>query len=92
MDTNEILATVGGAALFAATFLFGGGVHPLRAVVRDRRNIVSFGAGMSAAYVFVHLMPELHSVRSSFSASVSVPMRYEGMAIYYLALVGFLVF
>ena len=75
-----------------ATFLVGGRVHPLRALVRDRRSIISFGAGMSIAYVFVHLMPELHSVRGAFAESVSAPLPYEGMAIYFLALVGFLVF
>jgi len=89
---NVTLATGAGAVLFAATFLFGGHVHPLRAVVRDRRSIVSFCAGMAAAYVFVHLMPELNSARGAFAESVSVPLRYEGMAIYYLALVGFLIF
>jgi hypothetical protein len=47
---------------------------------------------MSAAYVFVHLMPELHGVRRAFTESVSAPLRYEGMAIYFFALVGFLVF
>lgn len=92
MDTAEILQTGAVALLFAATFLVGGRVHPLRSLVRDRRSIISFGAGMSAAYVFVHLMPELHGVRRAFAESVSMPLRYEGMAIYFLALVGFLVF
>ena len=87
-----ILETGAAALLFMATFLVGGRVHPLRAVVHDERSIISFGAGMSVAYVFVHLMPELHDVRSAFAASVSMPLRYEGMAIYFVALVGFLVF
>jgi hypothetical protein len=58
----------------------------------DRRSVISFSAGMSIAYVFVHLMPELHEVRTSFTQSVSIDMYYEGMAIYLFALVGFLVF
>jgi hypothetical protein len=89
---KEIIETGAAALLFATTFLTGGRVHPLRALIRDRRSIISFGAGMSAAYVFVHVMPELHGVRRAFVESVSVPLRYEGMAIYFLALVGFLVF
>jgi hypothetical protein len=47
---------------------------------------------MSAAYVFVHLLPELSKVRHHFVESVEAPLRFEGMAIYFLALVGFLVF
>jgi hypothetical protein len=92
MESAKILQTGAVALLFAATFLFGERVHPLRSLVRDRRSMVSVGAGMSAAYVFVHLMPELHGVRRAFAQSVSAALRYEGMAIYFLALVGFLVF
>lgn len=92
MYTTAIVETGAAALLFIATFIVGGRVHPFRRMVRDRRSIVSFGAGMSIAYVFVHLMPELHGVRSAFAESVSRPLPYEGMAVYFLALVGFLVF
>lgn len=92
MYKKETLESGAAALLFAATFLVGGRVHPLRAWVRDRRSIISFGAGISAAYVFVHVMPELHGARRSFAESISMPLRYEGMAIYFFALVGFLVF
>lgn len=67
-------------------------MHPLRSVIHDRRSFISFGAGTSAAYVFVHLMPELHGVRQSFVEAAGAVARFEGMAIYFLALVGFLVF
>ena len=86
------LATGAAALLFAATFLVGGRVPPLRSLGSDRRSTLSFGAGMSVAYVFVHLMPELHEIRDAFAASVPVPLRYQDMAIYYVALVGSLVF
>jgi hypothetical protein len=89
---NDIFATGTGALLFTAIFLVGGHVHPLRTLIHDRRSIMSFGAGMAAAYVFVHVMPELHDVRRAFAESMSVPLRYEGMAIYFFALVGFLAF
>jgi hypothetical protein len=88
----EILETSAAALLFAAMFLFGGRVHPLRAVVREDRSLVSFGAGMAAAYVFVYAIPELQDARRIFATSVSVVLRYEGMAIYFVALVGFLAF
>jgi len=86
------LATGAAALLFAVTFLVGGRVHPLRGLAFDRRSMISFGAGMAAAYVFVHVMPEIHGARIAFVESVSVHLRYEGMLVYFLALVGFLVF
>jgi hypothetical protein len=89
---REILVTGIAALLFASTFLEGGRARPLRALVGDERSLISFGGGMAAAYVFVHVMPELHSARSSFAQSVSVPLRFEGMVIYFLALIGFLMF
>ena len=92
LESTAIIETGAAALLFAATFLVGGRVHPFRALIRDRRSIISFGAGMSAAYVFVHVMPELHDARRAFVESVSMSLRYEGMAIYFLALVGFLLF
>ena len=91
-ETPLILETGAAALLFAAVFAFGGRVHPFRSLVRDRRTVISFGAGMSVAYVFVHLMPELHGVRSAFAESMSTVVRYEGMAIYFVALAGFLLY
>ena len=92
METNAIVATGAAALLFAITFLMGGRVHPFRSLIRDRGSLLSFGGGMSAAYVFVHVMPELHEARLVFVESVSISLRYEGMAIYFLALLGFLLF
>jgi hypothetical protein len=92
MEITRVVETGPAALLFALTFLFGGRVGWLRRIVRDERAVVSFGAGMSAAYVFVHLMPELHGVRVAFAETASIVLRYEGMAIYVVALVGFLAF
>jgi hypothetical protein len=90
---SAMIAETGAAALlFAATFLWGGRAHPFRRLVRDERTVGSFGAGVAIAYVFVHLMPELHDARRAFAESASTPLRYEGMGIYYLALIGFMVF
>ena len=90
--SSATIETGAAAFVFAATFLVGGRVHPFRSLIRDRRSILSFGAGMSAAYVFVHVMPELHGARRAFVESVSMTLRYEGMAIYFVALLGFLLF
>jgi hypothetical protein len=92
MDTWKIVETGIAALVFAATFLAGGRIHPFRPLVRDERSVVSFCAGMAAAYVFVRVMPELHGARLAFAESMSVPLRYGGMAIYFVALLGFLTF
>jgi hypothetical protein len=85
------IETVFAALLFTGVFLAGGRLHPFRSFMPDRRAMISFGAGMAAAYVFVHLMPELEGAREVFAESASEIVRYEGVAIYFLALVGFLV-
>lgn len=92
MDTQNIVETGAAALLFMTAFLVGARVHPIQSLIHDRRTILSFGAGMSTAYVFVHVMPELHAARRVFAESTSLSLRYEGMGIYFLALLGFLVF
>jgi len=89
---QELFVTGAAALLFATIFLAGRRIHPFRTLIGDRRILISFGAGMAVAYVFVHVMPELHDARRAFVTSVSVLLRYEGMVIYFVALTGFLVF
>jgi hypothetical protein len=89
---ERVLETGFVALLFSTVFLVGARVHPFRRLVRDPRSVVSFGAGMAVAYVFVYLMPELHDARYDFAESVSMYLPYEGMVVYFLALAGFLAF
>ena len=77
MPTSEVVETGAAALLFAANFLFGDWVHPLRAVL-DRRSMISFSAGISAAYVFVHLLPELHGVRTVVTRESPIALPNEG--------------
>jgi hypothetical protein len=85
------LTTAPAALLFAAIFLVGQHFHPLRRFIRDRRSVLSFTAGMSLAYVFVRMMPELNEARELLLESAdSRWLPYEGVAIYFLALLGFL--
>jgi hypothetical protein len=91
MPTSELFETGAAALLFAAVFLVGGRVHPLRAVL-DRRSIISFSAGISAAYVFVHLLPELNGVSRVVAREAPIDLPYEGTVIYFVAMVGFLAF
>jgi hypothetical protein len=91
-EVSEIARTGIAALLFAGTFLFGGHVYVLRLLGSGRRTIISFSAGLASAYVFVHVMPELHGAREALVESASVPLKFEGMGIYLVALTGFLVF
>jgi len=54
--------------------------------------VISFGSGIACAYVFVHLMPELHGTRQALAASSSAPLRFEGKSVYFVALLGFLMY
>jgi hypothetical protein len=86
------LETTAAILLFMAVFIFGDRVQPLHIFVRDRRAVISFAAGVSAAYVFVHVMPEVAEARDTFVHSTSLRLQYEGKEIYLVALLGFLVF
>lgn len=92
---EALVLRTGLAALALATvFVAGKRIHPLRSLVPDHRSIVSFSAGMSVAYVFVRMMPELADAREALveSAADTLPLPYEGGGIYFLALLGFLCF
>lgn len=92
LPAPEIVESGATALLWAAIFLLGGFARSLLHAGGDRRAVTSFGAGMAIAYVFMHMMPELHEVRRSFVASVSIPLMYEGKVVYFVALFGFMVF
>ena len=44
MESAEHIRTGIAAALFAAVFLFGAPMHPVRRLIHDRRSLVSLGA------------------------------------------------
>ena len=92
MHTPDTLQTGAATLLFVAVFLFGERVRPFRRLVADHRTVVSFGAGMSSAYVFVHVMPELGVARESFAETTPLPLWFHGMIIYFVALAGFILF
>lgn len=92
VDPGNGIKTGVAALVFALTFMGGRLINPLSLIFRDRRTVVSFGSGMAIAYVFIGTMPDLHHARTALMATAPVPLPYQGMAIYYLALAGFLVF
>ena len=88
-ETGPLVAAV----VFAAVFLFGSNVllpAPLRS---HRRKLLSFGAGVTIAYVFVHLLPELEAAREALvhnEARMALPI--FAFRVYLAALIGFMAF
>jgi hypothetical protein len=82
-------ATFVASALFAAIFIFGWHLHR----AHPSRAVISMGAGMTAAYVFVHMLPELNEAGDVFvieTAGLELPA--PELRVYAAALLGFVVF
>ena len=77
------------ALLFAAIFLGGSRVRPLQSA----RAALSIGAGVSTAYVFMHMLPELdESGRAFVELSAGRNLPAPQYRVYVSALVGFVFF
>jgi len=82
------------ALLLAAVFAFPGGIAPGSEPARvwSRRRWVSAAAGVSVAYVFVDLLPELSALnRVLVEAGGGEAVFFAEQRIYLLVLVGFVV-
>ena len=91
MPIVENLESLVAALIFAAIFYFGG---VLRLPERGHhRRLLSFGAGVSVAYVFVHLLPDLETARVVFVQSTShISLPFRDLSVNLAAMIGFLVF
>ena len=78
------------AVVLASAFAVGGSFRPSKAIGLSDRTLVSFGAGMSVAYVFVHVLGELAEARAVVADLESVPRPFEGRIVYFVGLLGFL--
>ena len=77
-----------GPLVLAAIFLIGGVVH-----AASPRVALSIGAGVSTAYVFVYMLPELSEAGAAFvAATADRALPVPRLRVYGAALVGFLVF
>jgi hypothetical protein len=86
------LTTLSVALLFAAIFLFGGraAYHPGQ---RGRRRFLSFAAGISVSYTFVHVLPALHEIRAIHTQSpADFYMVIPEYSVYLWTMAGFMVF
>jgi hypothetical protein len=87
-----VFASLGVALLFAAIFLFGGRAA-YRPGQRGRRRFLSFAAGISVAYTFVHVLPALHTIRELHIQSPSnFTLLFPEYSVYLWTMAGFLVF
>jgi hypothetical protein len=86
------LTTLSVALLFAAIFLFGGraAYHPGQ---RGRRRFLSFAAGISVSYTFVHVLPALHEIRAIHTQSpADFYMVIPEYSVYLWTMAGFMLF
>ena len=85
LQTDTLLA----ALLFALIFIFGWRLHR----TRTPRAVLSLGAGATAAYVFVRMLPELAEAQTVFvAASAGRALAAPELRVYTAALLGFIVF
>lgn len=87
------LQSLGLALLFAAIFIFGDHLRLRGSLARHHRKLLSFSAGISVAYVFVHLLPEVETARGVLvrsTAGWSVPLPAILVSLFMLA--GFMLF
>ena len=80
-----------GALLLASVHLFGGRFKRLRAIPRNM--LLSAGSGVSIAYVFVHLLPEVAAAQEDLGEVVGdSPLRYLDRHAWLVALFGVVTF
>jgi predicted membrane protein len=78
------------AIALALIHLFAG---KLRFLEATPRNIwLSFASGVSVAYVFVHILPELSQAQETVTGAVGEALAFLEHHVYFLALVGLAVF
>jgi hypothetical protein len=83
--------SLGAALLLAATYALGGRLFGTAAGIWERRRWVSAAAGVSVAYVFVDVLPELAAQHRTFLDSAGHRIAFAEQRIYVLALLAFVI-
>ncbi|MGG6265562.1 hypothetical protein ACQ4M3_06100 [Leptolyngbya sp. AN03gr2] len=78
------------AVLLAIVHVFSGRLRFLRTTPRSRW--LSFGGGISVAYVFIHILPELDEYQDTIRDSVAAELAFLEHHVYLLALLGLAMF
>ena len=89
-NSRNALAALGVALLFGGIFLLVRRL-PLPDERSERRRFLSFAAGISLAYVFVHVIPALHGIRE-FHAGAPGARLFPEHSVYLWTMAGFLAF
>lgn len=88
--THPIPITLASAILLALAHLWAGRLRFLEGIPRSRW--LSFAGGVSVAYVFLHILPELGSGQETFDKRSSGVLEALAHHTYLLALIGLAVF
>src|SRR5688572_22715245 len=89
MQSNLQPDTLLAALLFAMIFIFGWRLHR----ASTPRAVLSLGAGATASYVFVRMLPELEEAQTAFvAASTGRALPAPELRVYTGALIGFILF
>ncbi|MCA3640386.1 MAG: hypothetical protein IOC63_00805 [Methylobacterium sp.] len=92
IESKIVIETGAAMLVLTLTILIGSRLHLFGPLAKHQRSVISFSAGLSAAYVLLYAIPELCESRHDFASTVGVNLLFEGKVIYFLALVGFLTF
>ena len=91
-DAPYALMTMSVAILFSIIYLFGGKAA-YKPGQRGRRRFLSFAAGISVGYVFVHVLPGLGAIHDLQMQSQSdFHIVFPQYSVYLWTMVGFLIF
>lgn len=91
MADNYNFQTLLAAIIFSSIFFFGVKIHFPRKGEKYYRRFLSFAGGISVAYIFVELLPELEHARKLFlKATAGMGFSFGEQRIYLAALAGFI--
>jgi hypothetical protein len=85
-----ILLALAAALLLAMIHVLGGAIRFLRVIPRSRW--LSAGSGVSVAYVFVHILPDLAESQETIRAAAERVVSFTEHHVYLIALFGLMVF
>lgn len=89
--STELIILTGFLAVgLALVHLFAGRLRFLESIPRNRW--LSFGSGVSVAYVFVHILPDLSEAQETITEGLSAELAFLEHHVYLLALLGLAIF
>lgn len=90
LNPDVLLLSATLAIGLAVVHLFSGKLRFLNAVPRSR--LLSIGSGVSVAYVFVHILPELSKAQETIQGMLGGGLTFLEHHVYLVALIGVAVF